>query len=55
MTIYEKIINHETGSSYYRIKFEVLMEKGITYEQWYEVNHKIEDLIEEIQTRDERN
>lgn len=50
MVTQEIIIDHSNGSQYVKIKFEVIWAKPLTEKQWYEVNHKIEDLIEEVCT-----
>jgi hypothetical protein len=54
MKISQQEINRENGTHYYRIFFEVLMTKDISPDVWIEVNHRIEDLIEEY-TKDKEN
>ena len=52
MKISEQHFEPSNGAHYFEILFKVLTKEDLKPEQWYEVNHKIEDLIEEIQNRE---
>lgn len=49
--IQEIFVNQANGSQFVKIHFEVIMAHPITAEQWYEVNHRVEDLIESVVNR----
>jgi hypothetical protein len=51
MKIQEEYLDQSKGISYYKIYFEVIMKAKITADQWYEINHKIEELIQEAQNK----
>ena len=53
MKISQQEINMAEGTQSFRIFFEVRMTKDISPEVWLEVNHRIEDLIEEYTKDDE--
>ncbi len=52
--ISEHIIDQSQGIDYFAITFEVLMKVDVTFEEWHEVNHKIEDLLIEVKERNAR-
>ena len=50
-TITEHIIDQSTGKDWFKIHFEVIMAVDVTFEEWHEINHRIEDLIIEVKER----
>jgi hypothetical protein len=48
MKIQEIYVNQANGTEYTCIRFEVINDKPITAEQWYEINNKIEDIMREV-------
>ena len=46
--IQEIFVNQANGTQYVKIHFEVIKATPITAEQWYEINHRIEDLMYKI-------
>ena len=46
-----KFMNFANGSEYYKIYFELIEAEDLNFEEWQEINHKIQDLYYEIKER----
>jgi hypothetical protein len=48
LKISEHYINQDTLIEYYTLSFEIMVPEDITKEEWYILNHKLEDLYYEM-------
>jgi divalent metal cation (Fe/Co/Zn/Cd) transporter len=54
MKVSEHYINNSTGVEFYKINFEIIVQKDVTFEEWHEINHQIEDIYNEIKNNPEK-
>jgi hypothetical protein len=54
MKVSEHYMNNSTGVEFYKINFEIIVQKDVTFEEWHEINHQIEDIYNEIKNNPEK-